>query len=138
MVLYLCGAEAMYEAELQAGEKMGFFRRYQQSFERSFERLRGGSRHALTSALDHAWSFSVLFLAFCLLSGGLVFFLGRDFFPSVDAGQIRLHMRARTGLRVEETTRLADQVNQSIHEVIQTRDLQTLIDKVGLPYMGIN
>src|SRR6267378_602200 len=138
MAMYLLSAEDEYQADLHAGEKMGFFRRYQQSFEHSFERLRGGYRHALTSALDHAWSFSVLFLAFCLLSGGLVFFLGRDFFPSVDAGQIRLHMRARTGLRVEETTRLADQVNQSIHEVIPKRDLQTVIDNVGLPYSGIN
>src|SRR6267143_690115 len=138
MAMYLLSAEDEYQADLHAGEKMGFFRRYQQSFEHSFERLRGGYRHALTSALDHAWSFSVLFLAFCFLSGGLVFFLGRDFFPSVDAGQIRLHMRARTGLRVEETTRLADQVNQSIHEVIPKRDLQTVIDNVGLPYSGIN
>src|SRR6266850_3800228 len=117
---------------------MGFFRRYQQSFEHSFERLRGGYRHALTSALDHAWSFSVLFLAFCLLSGGLVFFLGRDFFPSVDAGQIRLHMRARTGLRIEETARLADQVNQTIRQVIPRNEIVTVLDNIGLPYSGIN
>src|SRR5207249_1568462 len=117
MAMYLLSAEDEYQADLHVGEKMGFFRRYQQSFELSFERLRGGYRRALTSALDHAWAFSALFLAFCLLSGGLVFFLGRDFFPSVDAGQIRLHMRARTGLRIEETTKLADQVNQSIRQV---------------------
>src|SRR6201993_1756440 len=138
MAMYLLSAEDEYQADLHVGEKMGFFRRYQQAFEHSFERLRGGYRRALTSALDHAWSFSVLFLAFCLLSGGLVFFLGRDFFPTVDAGQIRLHMRARTGLRVEETTKIADQVNQSIHQVIPSRDLQTVIDNVGLPYSGIN
>src|SRR3984893_10857283 len=138
MAMYLLSAEDEYQADLHAGEKMGFFRRYQQAFEHSFERLRGGYRRALTSALDHAWSFSTLFLTFCLLSGGLVFFLGRDFFPSVDAGQIRLHMRARTGLRVEETTKIADQVNQSIHQVIPSRDLQTVIDNVGLPYSGIN
>src|SRR5437879_3474014 len=138
MAMYLLSAEDEYQADLHVGETMGFFRRYQQSFEHSFERLRGGYRRALTSALDHAWAFSVLFLAFCLLSGGLVFFLGRDFFPSVDAGQIRLHMRARTGLRIEETTKLADQVNQSIRQVIPSRDLQTVIDNVGLPYSGIN
>src|SRR3984957_2754750 len=138
MAMYLLSAEDEYQADLHVGEKMGLFRRYQQAFEHSFERLRGGYRRALTSALDHAWSFSTLFLTFCLLSGGLVFFLGRDFFPSVDAGQIRLHMRARTGLRVEETTKIADQVNQSIHQVIPSRDLQTVIDNVGLPYSGIN
>src|SRR5258708_28532044 len=65
MGMYLLSAEDEYQADLHAGEKMGFFRRYQQSFEHSFERLRGGYRHALTSALDHAWSFSALFLAFC-------------------------------------------------------------------------
>src|SRR5579859_6597369 len=138
LAMYLLSSEDEYQADLHAGETMGFFRRYQQSFEHSFERLRGGYRRALTSALDHAWTFSALFLAFCLLSGGLVFFLGRDFFPSVDAGQIRLHMRARTGLRVEETTRLADQVNRTIHQVIPKRDLQTVIDNIGLPYSGIN
>src|ERR1700720_4529495 len=138
MAMYLLSAEDEYQADLHAGEKMGFFRRYQQAFEHSFERLRNGYRRALTSALDHAWVFSALFLGFCVLSAGLVFFLGRDFFPSVDAGQIRLHMRARTGLRIEETTRLADQVNQSIRDVIPKRDLQTVIDNVGLPYSGIN
>src|ERR1700757_3388757 len=138
MAMYLLSAEDEYHAEEHQGEEQGFLRRYQQKFEQTFERLRGGYRRALTSALDHAWSFSALFLAFCLLSGGLVFFLGRDFFPSVDAGQIRLHMRARTGLRIEETTKIADQVNQSIHQVIPSRDLQTVIDNVGLPYSGIN
>ena len=117
---------------------MGFFRRYQQKFEHSFERLRHGYRRALTAALDRAWVFSAFFLAFCILSGGLVFFLGRDFFPSVDAGQIRLHMRARTGLRIEETTRLADEVDAVIREVIPTEEVQTVIDNVGLPYQGIN
>jgi len=136
--MYLLSAEDEYQADLHAGEKMGFFRRYQQAFEHSFERLRMGYRSALTSALDHAWVFAGCFLAFCVLSAGLTFFLGRDFFPSVDAGQIRLHMRARTGLRIEETTRIADQVNRVIHEVIPRNELQTVIDNVGLPVSGIN
>jgi len=92
----------------------------------------------LTAALDHAVLFSACFLAFCILSAGLVFFLGRDFFPNVDAGQIRLHMRARTGLRIEETTRLTDQVNAEIKRTIPEKDLITVIDNVGLPYSGIN
>src|SRR5215831_14633963 len=110
MAMYLLSAEDEYQADLHVGEKMGIFRRYQQKFEHSFERLRMGYRRALTAALDHPWQFASCFLAFCVMSAGLTFFLGRDFFPSVDAGQIRLHMRARTGLRVEETTRLADEV----------------------------
>ncbi len=138
MAMYLLSAEDEYQADLHVGEKMGLFRRYQQGFEHSFERLRMGYRRALTMALDRPWLFSSCFLAFCVLSAGLTFFLGRDFFPSVDAGQIRLHMRARTGLRIEETTRLADQVNKVIHDVIPPRELQTLIDNVGLPVSGIN
>jgi len=138
MAMYLLSAEDEYQADLHVGEKMGFFRRYQQAFEHSFERLRMGYRRALTSALDHAWLFAACFLTFCVLSGGLAFFLGRDFFPSVDAGQIRLHMRARTGLRIEETTRIADQVNKTIRQVIPPQDLETVIDNVGLPYSGIN
>src|SRR5271165_6333389 len=138
MAMYLLSADDEYQADLHAGEKMGFLRRYQQSFEHLFERLRGGYRKALTAALDSAWLFSACFLAFCVLSAGLTFFLGRDFFPSVDAGQIRLHMRARTGLRVEETASLADQVNHVIQQVIPKKDLETVIDNVGLPYSGIN
>jgi len=138
MAMYLLSSEDEYQADLHVGEKMGFFRRYQQAFEHSFERLRGGYRRALTSALDRPWMFASCFLAFCVMSAGLTFFLGRDFFPSVDAGQIRLHMRARTGLRVEETTRLADEVNQVIHKTIPQKDLQTVIDNIGLPYSGIN
>jgi multidrug efflux pump subunit AcrB len=68
----------------------------------------------------------------------LVGVLGRDFFPKVDAGQIRLHMRARTGLRIEETARLADQVNGVIRETIPKDELTTVLDNIGLPYSGIN
>ncbi len=138
MAMYLLSAEDEYIAELHAGEKMGFFRRYQQSFEHAFERFRSGYRHALSAALDHAIIFSICFLAFCVLSGGITFFLGRDFFPQVDAGQIRLHLRARTGLRVEETSRLADLVNAEIRRTIPEKDLLTVIDNIGLPYSGIN
>ncbi len=138
MAMYLLSAEDEYQADMHTGEKMGFFRRYQQAFEHSFEGLRMEYRRALTAALNRSWLFSACFLAFCVMSVCLVFFLGRDFFPSVDAGQIRLHMRARTGLRIEETTRLTDQVNKVIKEVIPQSELMTLIDNVGLPISGIN
>src|SRR5258708_11972046 len=82
--------------------------------------------------------FAASFLAFCVLSVTLVGVLGRDFFPNVDAGQIRLHMRARTGLRIEETARLADQVNGVIRETIPKEELTTVLDNIGLPYSGIN
>jgi multidrug efflux pump subunit AcrB len=138
MAMYLLSADDEYHADLHVGEKMGFFRRYQQKFEHAFEIFRSGYRAALSTALEHAVLFSACFLVFCILSGGIAFFLGRDFFPQVDAGQIRLHMRARTGLRVEETTRLADLVNQEIRRTIPEKDVVTILDNIGLPYSGIN
>jgi multidrug efflux pump subunit AcrB len=138
MAMYLLSSEDEYHAEEHAGEKMGFFRRYQQGFERSFENFRSGYRRALRIALHSPMLFSASFLAFCVLSVLLVGVLGRDFFPKVDAGQIRLHMRARTGLRIEETARLADQVNGVIRETIPKDELTTVLDNIGLPYSGIN
>ena len=78
--------------------------------------MRERYRHALRAALATPFLFSGCFLAFCVLSTLLVFVLGRDFFPSVDAGQIRLHFRARTGLRIEETARLSDQIDGVIRK----------------------
>ena len=138
MAMYLLSAEDEYHADEHKGEKMGFFRRYQQKFEHVFERFRAGYRSTLTTALHNARLFSACFLAFCVLSAGLTFVLGRDFFPSVDAGQIRLHFRAKTGLRIEETARLAGQINQVIHQTIPEKDVQTVLDNIGLPYSGIN
>ena len=138
MAMYLLSAEDEYQADRHAGEKMGFFRRYQQGFEHRFERFREGYRRALSSALQHSWLFAVCFLAFCVLSAGISLLVGRDFFPSVDAGQIRLHLRARTGLRIEETARMVDQVNQVIRQTIPENELVTILDNIGLPYSGIN
>jgi multidrug efflux pump subunit AcrB len=138
MAMYLLSAEDEYHADLHKGEKVGFFRRYQQAFERSFEHIRDRYRDALATALQHSKPFAACFLIFCVLSAGLSLVLGRDFFPSVDAGQIHLHMRARTGLRIEESARLADQINSVIRQTIPEHDLQTVLDNVGLPYSGIN
>jgi CzcA family heavy metal efflux pump len=138
MAMYLLSAEDEYHADQHAGEKMGLFRRYQQAFERTFEGFRAGYRRALSTALHHSVLFAWLFLSFCVLSTGLIFFLGRDFFPSVDAGQIRLHFRARTGLRIEESAKLADQINAEIRRTIPQQELVTVLDNIGLPYSGLN
>jgi CzcA family heavy metal efflux pump len=138
MAMYLLSSEDEYKPEEHVGEKQGFFRRYQQKFEQGFERFREGYRHGLTSTLEWPKLFGACFLAFCILSVGLVAILGRDFFPKVDAGQIRLHFRARTGLRIEETARLADQVDAAIREAIPPKELQTVLDNIGVPYSGIN
>jgi CzcA family heavy metal efflux pump len=138
MAMYLLSSADEYNPEEHAGEKQGFFRRYQQKFEHNFEKFREGYRHGLDSALEWPKLFGACFLTFCVLSIGLVALLGRDFFPKVDAGQIRLHFRARTGLRIEETARLADQVDAVIRETIPPKELQTVLDNIGVPYSGIN
>ena len=77
--------------------------------------------------------FIVLFLAGCVASAALLPWVGRDFFPSVDAGQIKLHLRAKTGTRIEETARLCDQVETLIRSVIPADELATILDNIGLP-----
>src|SRR2546423_1699034 len=138
LAMYLLSAEDEYRAEEHAAEKIGLFRRYQQGFERHFEKFREGYKNALGGALSSPGLFAACFLGFCVFSGLLALVLGRDFFPKVDAGQIRLHMRARTGLRIEETARLADQVNGFIRETIPKKELVTVLDNIGVPYSGIN
>ena len=81
-----------------------------------FERFRGSYQRLLETTLEHRGVFATRFIIFCVLSLGLVFFLGQDFFPQVDAGLIRLHFRARSGLRVEETARLCDQVEKVLRD----------------------
>jgi multidrug efflux pump subunit AcrB len=89
--------------------------------------------------------FAALFLAAMVLSAILAFpmghylpGLGQDFFPIVDAGQIKLHFRARSGLRIEETAALCDAVEAKIRQVIPGKELQSIVDNIGLPYSGIN
>ena len=115
-----------------------FLGRFQRGFERKFEDFRRGYEALLETTIEHRGVFVIFFLAFCLLSLGLYRFLGQDFFPQVDAGLLRLHVRARPGLRVEETARLCDQVEEVLREEIPKGQLQTVLDNIGLPNSGIN
>src|SRR6202041_657761 len=115
-----------------------FLGRFQRGFERKFEDFRRGYEQLLETTLEHRGVFVIVFLAFCLLSLGLFFFLGEDFFPQVDAGLLRLHVRARPGLRVEETARLCDQIEGVLRQEIPQNQLQTILDNIGLPNSGIN
>ncbi|WP_233867968.1 efflux RND transporter permease subunit [Paraburkholderia adhaesiva] len=121
-----------------AGPASSPFARIHERFNHAFERVRANYIALLSLLLARRRVFGSAFLAFCLLSLVLVFFLGRDFFPSVDAGNIRLHMRAPTGYRIEETARLADEVERTIREVVPPDQLETIVDNLGLPYSGIN
>ena len=115
-----------------------FFGRYQRRFERAFDKFRNGYYSLLETTLEHRKVFAACFVAFCVLSLFLVFFLGEDFFPSVDAGQMRLHVRGRAGMRVEETARLCDEVEQYLRTQIPKEELVTILDNIGLPNSGIN
>jgi CzcA family heavy metal efflux pump len=115
-----------------------FLGRFQRGFERKFENFRRGYEQLLETTLEHRGIFVLCFLIFCLLSLGLFMFLGQDFFPQVDAGLLRLHVRARPGLRVEETARLVDQIEVALHQEIPGGELQTILDNIGLPNSGIN
>ncbi|WNC92241.1 efflux RND transporter permease subunit [Paraburkholderia sp. FT54] len=120
------------------GAKPNLFMRLYHRFDRGFERMRAGYIMILSSLLVRRGMFGSMFLGFCVVSMGLIFVLGEDFFPSVDAGDIRLHMRAPTGTRIEETARLADEVEKVIREVVPEKELGTILDNLGLPYSGIN
>jgi len=107
-------------------------------FNHHFEKLRSVYVLLLSHLLTHRRRFMVAFLGFCLLSCGLYLMLGRDLFPTVDTGQIKLHMRAPTGTRIENTAILADQVDNALRDIIPAAELDTIIDNIGLPYSGIN
>jgi CzcA family heavy metal efflux pump len=124
--------------EHRAEAPKSFFGRFQRGFERKFENFRRSYESLLETTLEHRGVFMVCFLAFCLLSLGLYSFLGQDFFPQVDAGLLRLHVRARPGLRVEETARLCDEIESTLREQIPQGQLQTVLDNIGLPNSGIN
>ncbi|HEV3221059.1 MAG TPA: efflux RND transporter permease subunit [Candidatus Acidoferrales bacterium] len=114
------------------------FSRIQRGFTKGFERMRHGYRDSLGFCLDHSGTFVILFLILCIGSAPIATVLGRDFFPSVDAGLIRLHMRGRVGQRVEETARECDEVEDLVRGVIPPEDLGNILDNIGLPYSSLN
>ncbi|WP_434632993.1 efflux RND transporter permease subunit [Chromobacterium sp. CV08] len=120
------------------GRVSAWIHRVHEGFNARFERLREWYVHLLSHLLTHRKGFIAAFLGFCLASCGLYLLLGRDLFPEVDTGQIKLHVRAPTGTRIENTAILADQVDAEIRKVIPPQDLDSIIDNIGLPYSGIN
>ena len=115
------------------------FIRFQLGFESGFESFRRVYLRLLTLCVDHAGVFLILFLAFAVSSVALLApWLGQDFFPSVDSGQFKIHMRARTGTRIEETAALCDHIDSTIREQIPPSELVTILDNVGVPYSGLN
>jgi multidrug efflux pump subunit AcrB len=113
--------------------------RGQQLFEHLFEKLRLGYKSVLELCIEHSAIFIALFFVLCIGSFALLYpWLGQDFFPSSDSGQFKLHIRARTGTRIEETARLCDEIDGAIRREIPKAELHTIIDNIGLPYSGLN
>ncbi len=114
------------------------FHAFQRNFDRGFMKVRDAYSAILTASVEHRKAFLPGFLAFFLALLLLVPWLGQDFFPDVDTGQIKLHMRVATGTRIEETARLCDLVEGTIRQTIPSRDLDGILDNVGLPISPIN
>jgi multidrug efflux pump subunit AcrB len=110
----------------------------QAGFERGFERFREGYGVLLGAVLRRRGAFASVFLVFCLGSLLLVPQLGQDFFPSVDAGQFRLHVRAHSGTRIEEMAKLTDEVEAVIRQEIPPEEFRGLLDNIGIPVSTIN
>lgn len=132
---------AMYLLKAKEHDGSGsrnLFTRFQLVFERRFERLRHAYGLLLTTLVHRRLVFIPMFLLSCLSAFLLAPWLGQDFFPNTDSGQFILHMRAKTGTRIEETARLCDLVEGSIRRVIPQEEMDNILDNIGLPYSAIN
>src|ERR1700723_577253 len=112
--------------------------RFQLAFEHGFEKLRNGYHNLLKKTVARPGIFTICFFGACLGSFALFPWLGQDFFPAVDSGQFKLHVRAQTGTRIEETARLCDLIEDSIRREIPKSEVANILDNIGLPYSGIN
>jgi CzcA family heavy metal efflux pump len=127
-----------HEEHREPGGIFAPLQRFQRWFEERFAQLRDAYHSTLAACLEHRRLFISSFLIFCIFSVGLVVFLGQDFFPTVDAGTFRLHVRGPAGLRIEETARLCDEVENVLRQEIPKNELVTILDNIGLPYSSIN
>lgn len=135
---YLLRGHSHHEAVSHADRRNPFVR-LQLMFETNFEKVRAGYRSLLEGCIRHRGLFTICFFAACVLSVvGLYPWLGEDFFPAIDAGQFKLHLRAQTGTRIEETAKLCDRIDQAIRDVIPASEVSNVLDNIGLPYSGIN
>jgi multidrug efflux pump subunit AcrB len=136
LAMYLLRSAAEHSAD--AGKPLGPFMRFQRGFERGFEQFRDLYRGRLERGLARPHVLGLGFLGVCLGTAMLVPFLGQDFFPTSDTGEIRLHLRAKTGTRIEETARITDNVEARIRALIPKAELGSILDNIGLPVSGIN
>ncbi|HXQ26373.1 MAG TPA: efflux RND transporter permease subunit [Candidatus Acidoferrales bacterium] len=138
MARYLLVEQTEDERREQTEGSRNPFVRMQAKFETGFERFRAGYHRLLEGAIRHQRLFVICFLAACVLSFALLPLVGQDFFPSVDSGEFKLHLRAPTGTRIEDVAALCDRVDNEIRREIPPAELGTIIDNIGLPYSNLN
>jgi CzcA family heavy metal efflux pump len=112
--------------------------RMQAKFEVGFERFRETYHRGLQWSVKHRKVFTICFFAVCILSFALLPLVGEDFFPRVDSGEFKFHVRAPIGTRIEETASLCDQIEGVIRQTIPQSELTSIVDNIGLPYSSIN
>ena len=133
MAMYLLNAHDEHEEKSN-----GIFARFQRGFERRFEQVRASYQDLLTRLVSMRKIFVPIFLLVCLCAFVLVPFLGQNFFPSTDNGAFILHLRAKSGTRIEETARLCDLVEQQIRRDVPADEMDNILDNIGLPYSTLN
>jgi multidrug efflux pump subunit AcrB len=127
-----------YRAEPHAAAPRNPLARFQREFEVRFNRIRESYRRLLIQALEHRRSFVLVFLGGVVLSFTLAPFLGQNFFPPVDSGQITLHARPPVGTRIEDAAAQFGRIEQKVREVIPPREISSIVDNIGLPTSSIN
>jgi len=137
MAKYLLVAQ-IEETHGEAPKSRNPFVLMQQRFEHGFEKLRASYHRLLETCIHHSRIFVICFFAACVLSFGLLPMVGQDFFPTVDSGEFKLHLRAPTGTRIEETAALCERVDDDMRQLIPKAELTTIIDNIGVPYSGLN
>ncbi len=139
MVRYLLHSEVkVYQQGEDDAHEHGLVWRIHYAFNRKFERMRHNYRNALAWSLEHRRAVVIAFAIFVAGSLSLSFWVGEDFFPYVDSGQMRLHVRAPQGTRIEETESLFARVEDEIRREIPAEELDSILDNIGLPNSGIN
>ncbi len=141
MIHYMLGAEMKLYLMGEHGETAGgtgIFWTVHNAFNRQFERMRAFYASLLDWALDHRTAVLAAFFLFVIGSGGLATLIGKDFFPTVDSGQLRLHARAPAGTRIEETEVIFARIDDTVRKVIPPDEIDTIIDNIGVPQGGSN
>ena len=138
LVMFLLPKELEQHRHAETGQPLGRCAKIHQRSEHAFESLQAGYTRLFAQCLEHRKIFVSCFLTFCLLSLLILPWLGQDFFPAVDAGQFLLHVRAKTGTRIEETARDVDEVERYIRTQIPANELTGTLDNIGVPTSGIN